>query len=105
MDFCLLDLRGYSLDVQMKQIITKKTNIYPVKNTLLYMREYTDLLEIKSVLPRDIMRKIVFAMTLAMIFGIAVLAEAALIDRGGGLIYCDTLDMTSPGFRMPTIPA
>ncbi len=40
------------------------------------------------------MRKIAFAMTLVMVFGISVLAEAALIDRGSGLIYCDTLDIT-----------
>ena len=40
------------------------------------------------------MRKIIFAMSMVLIFGIAVLAEATLIDRGGGLIYCDTLDIT-----------
>ena len=40
------------------------------------------------------MKKIVFILTLVVIFGISVLAEATLWDRGGGLIYCDTLDIT-----------
>ena len=40
------------------------------------------------------MRKIIFSITLVMVFGIAVLAEATLFDRDGGLIYCDTLDIT-----------
>ncbi|NYT00553.1 MAG: PEP-CTERM sorting domain-containing protein [Methanocellales archaeon] len=40
------------------------------------------------------MRKIVLAMTLVMVLGIVVSAEAMLYDRGGGLIYCDTLDIT-----------
>ena len=40
------------------------------------------------------MRKIIFAVSMVLIFGITGLAEATLFDRGGGLIYCDTLDIT-----------
>jgi len=40
------------------------------------------------------MKKTVFIMTIIILSGIITLAESTLIDRGGGLIYCDTLDIT-----------
>ena len=43
-------------------------------------------------------QKIVFITSLIMIFGIMALAEATLYDRGGGLIFCDTLNII--GYKM-----
>ena len=42
----------------MKQFITRKTNIFPQKYTQDYMIEFMELLDIKSILPKDIMRRI-----------------------------------------------
>ena len=40
------------------------------------------------------MKKTILVIILSLIFGFTALAEAALIDQGGGLIYCGTLDIT-----------
>jgi hypothetical protein len=40
------------------------------------------------------MKKVIWVIILSLIFGFTTLAEATLINRGGGLIYCDVLDLT-----------
>jgi hypothetical protein len=42
----------------------------------------------------EMKKLLVFLCVMAIILGTSTVARAALYDRGGGLIYCDILDIT-----------